>query len=181
MYLSHNTEAYNCPMKIKLNTMVEELLPPEVREQETDQDLTEDSAENSQVAHPAKNTINKICAGLNTLHTVPTQLLTVSDQNGLPIHIELNSTATVNYISLDEAKARNFYISRNNQSSRLGDGDTTITACGEITTTFYRDNLPLSFQAIVCNKLHCPIIGRTVFIKNNSIKQDFTNTTIFTI
>ena len=47
MYLSHHIEAYNCPTKIKLNTMVEELLPPEVREQETDQELTEDSAENS--------------------------------------------------------------------------------------------------------------------------------------
>ena len=52
--------------------MVEELLPPEVREQETDQELTEDSAENSQVDYPAKNKINTICAGLNTLHPVPT-------------------------------------------------------------------------------------------------------------
>ena len=107
--------------------MVEELLPPEVREQETDQDLTEDSAENSQVDYPAKNKINKICAGLNTLHPVPTQLLTVSDHNGLPIHIEINNAATVNYISINEAKARNFLITRNNQSSKLGDGDTTIT------------------------------------------------------
>ena len=31
-YLSHTTDAYNCPTKIKLNTMVEELLPPEVIE-----------------------------------------------------------------------------------------------------------------------------------------------------
>ena len=44
--------------------------------------------------------------------------------------------------------------------------------------TFYRDNLPLSFQALVCNKLHCPVIGGTLFIKNNGIKQDFTNNTI---
>ena len=52
--------------------MVEELLPPEVREQETDQELTEDSAEHSQVDYPAKIKINKTCAGLNTLHPVPT-------------------------------------------------------------------------------------------------------------
>ena len=55
MYVSHNTNEYNCPRKIKLNTMVEELLPPKVREQKTYQDLTEDSAENSQVDYTAKN------------------------------------------------------------------------------------------------------------------------------
>ena len=41
-----------------------------------------------------------------------------------------------------------------------------------------QDNLPLSFEALVCNKLHCPVIGGTLFIKNNGIKQDFSNNTI---
>ena len=49
-YLSHLTDAYNCPTKLKLNTMVEELLPPEVLEQEHDQETTDDGS--SQVAYP---------------------------------------------------------------------------------------------------------------------------------
>lgn len=51
-------------------------------------------------------------------------------------------------------------------------------ACGEIKTIFYRDDLPLTFQALVCRKLHCPIIGGTLFLKTNGITQDFTNNTI---
>ena len=137
--------------------MVEELLPPEVAEQETDQETTDENA-GSQVVYPAKYKFNKISTGLSTIQPVPTQLLTVSDHNNLPVHIELDSAATVNYITLDEPKAHNFIINRNNQISKLGDGDTTIMACGEIKTVFYRDDLLLTFQALVCCKLHCPII-----------------------
>ena len=60
-YLSHSTDAYNCPTKVKLNTMVEELLPPEVREQETEQEITDESADNSQVDYPAKYKYNNLC------------------------------------------------------------------------------------------------------------------------
>ena len=69
--------------------------------------------------YPAKYKYNKICAGLSTLQPVPTQLLTVSDHNNLPVHIKLDGVATVNYITLNEGKARNFTITRNNQSSKL--------------------------------------------------------------
>lgn len=51
-------------------------------------------------------------------------------------------------------------------------------ACGEVNTKFYRDDLPLTFQALVCRKLHCPVIGGTLFLKQNGITQDFTNNTI---
>ena len=61
---------------------------------------------------------------------------------------------------------------------KLGDGATTIMACGEVNTQFYRDDLPLTFQALVCRKLHCPVIGGTLFLKHNGITQDFTNNTI---
>ena len=157
--------------------MVKELLPPEVIEQETDQDTTDDKG-GSQVVYPAVYKLNKKSAGLSTIQPVPTQLLTVSDHNNRPLHLELDSAATVNYIMLDEARARNFNINRNNQVSKLSDGDTTLMACGEIKTISYRDDLPLTFQALVCCKLHCPIIGGTLFLKTNSITQDFTNNTI---
>ena len=38
--------------------------------------------------------------------------------------------------------------------------------------------MPLLFQALVCDKLHCPAIGGTLFIKTNGIKQDFNTNTI---
>merc|ERR1711867_227582 len=163
--------------KLKLNTIVDQLLPPEVLEHEQEQD-DQTSETSSQVAYPPIYKTNKISAGLNTIQPVPTQILTVSDVNNRVLHLELDSAATVNYISLNEAKARNFKISKNSQISRLGDGDTTITACGEITTHLYRDDLPMIFRALVCTKLHCPVIGGTLFLKENGITHDFTNNTI---
>ena len=156
--------------------MVEQLLPPEVLDQEDDQETADDTS--SQVAYPPLYKSNKIFTGLNTIQPVPTQILTVSDHNHKVLHLELDSAATVNYISLDEAKAQNLLISKNSQISKLGDGATTIMACGEVNMTLYRDDLPLSFRALVCRKLHCPIIGGTLFLKTNGITQDFTNNTI---
>ena len=135
-YLSHPTDGYNCPTKIKLNVMVEELLPPEVLEEEASQETTDNTS--SQVVCPALYKINTISAGLSTITPVPTQLLTVSHHNNRPLHLKLDSTATVNYLTLDEARARNFIINSNNQVSKLGDSATTIVACGEITTILYR-------------------------------------------
>lgn len=120
--------------------------------------------------------LNNNFPGPNILQPVPTHLLTLTDHNSIPIHIELDNGATVNYITVNEAKARNFKINPNNQTSNLEDGDTILWACGEINVTLYRDNVPLLFQALVCNKLHCSAIGETLFIKQNSIKQDFINT-----
>ena len=122
--------------------------------------------------------INTTNTGLNTLKPVPTQLLTVTDTAGDPVHIELDSAATVNYMYLNEAVTRNLNIYPNSQSSKLGDGATTIKAIGEISTTFYRDDLPLQYDALVCKKLHCPVIGGTPFLKHNGIKQDFTQNVI---
>ena len=125
-----------------------------------------------------KNHHNSFITGLNTLQPVPTQILTLSDNAGTPIHIELDNGATVNYIRLDEAVARNFFISPNNQTSYLGDGDTILKACGEINTVLDRDKTPLTFQALVCRRLHSPAIGGTLFIRDNGIKQDFIHNTI---
>ena len=76
-YLSHNIEEYNCPSKVKLNTLTDEYIPPEVLvyEQETEESETDAT----QVEVPNLSVINTINTGLNTLKPVPPQLLTVTD------------------------------------------------------------------------------------------------------
>lgn len=80
IYLSHLTDAHNCPTKLKLNTIVDQLLPPEVIEHEQEQD-DQTSETGSQVAYPPMYKLNQISTGLNTIQPVPTQILTVSDEN----------------------------------------------------------------------------------------------------
>merc|ERR1712240_572282 len=145
-YLSHNAEKYNCPSKIKLNTLADDVLPPEVREFE--QETEESETDATQVESTQLSVINTTNTGLNTLKPVPKQLLTVADAAGEPVHIELDSAATVNYISQDEALTRNFTIMPNSQMSKLGDGTTTLQPIGEISTYFYRDDLPLRYDPL---------------------------------
>jgi len=45
-YLSHNSEEYNCPSKVKLNALADEILPPEVLEYE--QEIEESGSDNAQ-------------------------------------------------------------------------------------------------------------------------------------
>ena len=65
--------------------MADELLPQEVLENKTDQEESE--ADSTQVDIKSKLITNMINTGLNTLKPVPTQLLTVSNQAGNPVHI----------------------------------------------------------------------------------------------
>ena len=76
------------------------------------------------------------------------------------------------------APATCFKILPNSQISYLGDGHTMIKACGEISTILYRDKIPMTFEALVCQDLHSLVIGGTLFIKTNGIKPDFINNTI---
>ena len=178
IYLSHESTDTRCPTRIALNTLADETLPPEVLQAEMEDNEPAEEEQIDQVAGNKQTKINDKYSGLNLIQPVPTQMLTLTDQAGIPIHIEIDSGASVNFITYKEAKNRNFKILPNNQSSRLGDGDSTIRACGEINTILYRDSLPLIFKALVCHKLHCNAIGGTLFIKTNGIKQDFTNNTI---
>ena len=43
-YLFHNTEEYNCPSRLKLNTLANEILPPEVLEYEQETEESETDA-----------------------------------------------------------------------------------------------------------------------------------------
>lgn len=175
-YLSHITNNATCPTKFQLNAIVDDLLPPEVQDEFNLHE--EQEAENEVEYNLPKIKLTNNFLGLNTVQPVPTHLLTLTDHIGIPIHIELDNGATVNYITVNKAKARNFKISPNNQTSKLGDGHTILLACGEINVILYRDNVPLQFHALVCNKLHSPVIRGTLFIKQNGIKQDFNNNTI---
>ena len=92
--MSHNTDDFNCPSKVKLNTLSDEALPPEVIEYEQEQEESE--ADSTQVEVTNLSVLNTANTGLNTLKPVPTQLLTVTDTACNPGHIELDSAATVN-------------------------------------------------------------------------------------
>ena len=80
--------------------------------------------------------------GLGTLLKVPSQILTVfqHEHNKTPIHIDLDSGATVNYCTESEALQRGFTIYPNGQMSKLGDGETKLKGIGEINETFMRNN-----------------------------------------
>ena len=133
----------------------------------------------SQVTHNTNHTnTHTQFAGLRSIQPVAAQILSAADSNGRALHIELDSAATVSYITLAEATKRQFPIKANNQVSHLGDGLTSLKSCGEIDITIYRNEHPLRFRALVAQHLHCTAIGGTTFIKDNNIKQDFTNNII---
>jgi len=114
----------------------------------------------------------------NFIKPVPSQILTVFTQDKRPVHIELDSNATVNYIRIDAAKSFNFHITPNTQLSILADGVTKLPAVGEIKQTFCRNDWTVTFHAVVVQNLHTQLIGGTVFLKDNNIQQDFIRNTI---
>ena len=79
---------------------------------------------------------------LSLIKPVPTQLLTVFiDQNNtVPIHLEMDSGANLNYVHINEVLKYNYKIKPNGQLSTLGDGVSKIKAVGEIDETYFRNN-----------------------------------------
>ena len=65
-------------------------------------------------------------------------------KNKIPIHIELDSGASLNYCEEKAVKNLGFNISYNKQVSKLGDGVTQIESVGEINEIFYRNNWTVS-------------------------------------
>ena len=100
-----------CPIRIQLIAIAEDHLLPEVRESELmdftfTQQVGLDSSTDQQCIH--------CIAGLRTIQPVAAQILSVVDTYSWPLHIELDSTATVSYIMLEEAIHQNFKILLNN-------------------------------------------------------------------
>ena len=98
-------------------------------------------------------------AGLQSIQPIVVQILSVADSNSQPLHIELDSAATVSYITLAEVKKCHFCIKPNNQVSHLGDGLTPLKLYREINVVLYRNEHGLRFQALVAQHLHYTAIG----------------------
>ena len=111
---------------------------------------------------------------------VPSQILTVfqDPSNKLPVHIDLDSGATVSYCIESEARKRGFKIHPNSQMSKLGDGVTKLKGVGEIHETFFRNNWSVKYSAIVVKDLTSPFIGGLTFQKDNGIQQDIVRNVI---
>ena len=109
------------------------------------------------------------------LKPVSSQILTVFKEKGnkVPIHLDLDSGANLNFCREDVAIKNGFKIYPNTQKSKLGDGKTKISAVGEIRENFYRNNWEVKYEALVCKELASPFIAGTPFLKSNSIEQDF--------
>ena len=118
---------------------------------------------------------------LSYIRPVSSQILTVfqdrSNQSS-PIHIDLDTGATVNYVTETEVVRRGFKVYPNGQLSKLGDGKTKLKSIGEIHETFFRNSWTVKFSAIVCKQLTSPFIGGTVFMKQNGVMQDLVRNVI---
>ena len=114
-------------------------------------------------------------AEMKYLKPVNSQILTVykEKENHQPIHIDLDSGATLNYCVESVVLKHGFKMLPNGQLSKLGDGITKMKAIGEIHETFYRGNKAIIYKAVVSKSLSSPFIGGTQFLKDNGIEQDF--------
>ena len=65
------------------------------------------------------------------------QILSVADSNSQPLHIELDSAATISYITLAEVKKRRFCIKPNN----LGDSLTPLNSTERLMLYFTEMNI----------------------------------------
>merc|ERR1719209_1176534 len=117
---------------------------------------------------------------LSRIQPRPTQLMTVyrDERQSLPIHICLDSGATVSFISVKLARQLGLPITMNGQLSTLGDGVTQMPALGEIDVTFYRNKWKVRFRALVAENLLNDFIGGTTFLEDNHITQDLVRKTI---
>ena len=119
-------------------------------------------------------------AKLGYIKPEPTQILTVFKHQGnkTPVFIDLDSGASLNYILESEVHKHNFTMYPNGQLSKLGDGLTKLAAIGEIDVTFFRNDWTVRFRGVVVKHLQSPIIGGTVFMKDNEIEQNLSKKTI---
>ena len=160
----------------------------EVVEYETDDDpavLHGYNADDSQVTGNIDNEkidkeTNFSNAKLGYMKPEPTQILTIfqTPHNEDPVHIDLDSGASLNYTQEKEAIKRGFKILPNVQMSKLGDGLTCIKACGELNETFFRNKKQIKWRSVVCKDLTAPFIGGSPFLKDNGIEQDFVRNVI---
>ena len=196
IYLSHDIGDEKCSQlsyqdKLKLKEAFKlNMIGDLYAEENSDEDIaasfgyscSTDNPNNEEVKCSNKGEFNKTShrismPSLTFIKPIASQILTVfrEQNNKIPIHIELDSGASINFCEEDIVLKLGFNITYNKQISKLGDGETKIESIGEITETFYRNNWTVLYRAAVCKKLSSPFIGGTVFMKDNGIEQDFAN------
>ena len=145
-----------------------------------EEEKSDDSQVNFLKDNRKVNTIHSFSNALGQMKPEQTQILTLfqTPQNENPVHIELDSGASLNFTEEAEAIKKGYKIWPNSQVSKLGDGLTQIKACGEIYETLFRNSKPLRWRSLVCKNLNAPYIGGTPFLKDNGIDQDFVRNTI---
>ena len=128
----------------------------------------------SQQGQIKKQELSRSNEKLGYIAPVPTQLLTVfiEEENKMPIHIDIDSGATLNYAREKDVLNLGFQIFPNSQLSTLGDGRTRLPSVGEIDMTFFRNKWKIRFRALVTKELQSPFIGGTVFLVDNFMEQD---------
>ena len=109
----------------------------------------------------------------NVIQPVPTQILTLQDDKNRPIHLDLDSGATVSYAKYDSVLYRNFIMNPNSQISFLADGKSKMPAVGEIDVTLHRNGWSVRLHAIVTKNLHTDFVAGTNFLKENKVCQNF--------
>ena len=70
---------------------------------------------------------------------------------------------------------------KNGQTVKLGDGCTTLAACGEVSITFTRDKWSVKFEGIVVEKLNCDLYGGMTFHVDNDITSPISVVIYFAI
>ena len=138
---------------------------------ESDEEVNKDNNLNDSIMISHRNKESKC----SFIKPVASQILTVfaDKYNKIPLHIEMDSGASINFC--EEAAVLNygFKIKYSKQVSKLGDGSTKVESIGEINEIFYRNNWTVIYRAAVCKQLSSPFIGGTVFMKENGVEQDF--------
>ena len=143
----------------------------DIAEQDEEQVKNDDEYQEFFTNKVSRNSEPKLC----NIKSEPTQILTVYNDkaNKKAVHIDLDSGATLNYIRESEAFRLSCKISPNNsQTSMLGDGLTELRSVGEIDITFFRNDWQVRYRAVVVKSLQSPIIGGTVFLKDNKMEQN---------
>ena len=102
---------------LMFNAVVEDFDSTEEADEGTDHEAQKE------VSSPRGHGMCQHCVtpGLGYLQPVPTQLLLLQDSGGAPLTMELDSAATVNYVTKEEVLRRGFKMTPNKQVSRLGD------------------------------------------------------------
>ena len=106
---------------------------------------------------------------LKRINIYASPILTVTNADNHQAYILLDTGATTSLIRLDMAEKLKLRSIPTKHKVVQIDGESNLKVLGEVHTTFYRQNIPLHFSALVINHMSTPIIGGTNFHVENDI------------